>query len=249
MNNRREFLAFAFKLLCISSGSAFLANLAFSSNQEYFLRPPGADNEREFLSKCIRCGLCVKACPYDILDLATLQDSPQNGTPFFVARKDPCRLCEDIPCIRDCPTDALDHKYLEQKDGIYKTKIGIAIVDSASCVAYWGIQCDVCYRACPLIDKALKLELKRNERTAKHAFLLPVVDHEVCVGCGLCEKACITQEAAIKVLPRNFVLGKAGDNYIKGWDEKDEKRLQDVDTKKKFNNNKAKNYLNDGELL
>ncbi len=249
MNNRREFLTFAFKLLCISSGSAFLASLAFSANQEYFLRPPGADNEKEFLSKCIRCGLCVKACPYDILKLATLQDSPQNGTPFFVARKNPCRLCEDIPCIRDCPTNALDYKYLEQKDGIYKTKMGIAIIDSASCVAYWGIQCDACYRACPLIDQALKLELKRNERTAKHALLLPVVDYEICVGCGICEKACITQKAAIKVLPRNFVLGKAGDNYIKGWDEKDEKRLQDVDTKKKFDNGKAKNYLNNGELL
>lgn len=249
MSSRREFLAFSFKLLCIGSGSAFLASLAISSVQGYFLRPPGADDEKRFLSKCIRCGLCVKACPYDILKLATLQEKPANGTPYFIARENPCRLCEDIPCIRDCPTDALNHKYLEQKDGIYKTKMGIAIIDSASCVAYWGIQCDACYRACPLIDKALKLESKRNDRTAKHAFLLPVVDHEVCVGCGFCEKVCITQKPAIKILPREFVLGEAGNNYIKGWDEKDEKRLQDVNTEKKFDKNKAKDYLNDGELL
>lgn len=226
-----------------------MASLALNAKDRYYLRPPGADNEERFLSKCIRCGLCVNACPYDTLKLASLLDAPQNGTPFFEARKIPCYLCEDIPCIRDCPTDALDKKYLEKKDGIFEVKIGIAIVDSTSCVAYWGIQCDACYRACPLIDKALKLEFKRNERTAKHAFLLPVVDHEVCVGCGLCELACITQEPAIKVLPRKFVLGKAGSHYIKGWDKEDEKRLNEDDTKNKTKQNRAQDYLNNEEML
>ena len=55
--------------------------------------------------------------------------------------------------------------------------------------AQTGEEIDACYRACPLIDKALKIETKRNERTAKHAFLLPVVDHEYCVGCAMARGA------------------------------------------------------------
>ena len=49
--------------------------------------------------------------------------------------------------------------------------MGIAVVDNQSCIAFWGIQCDACYRACPLMDEAITLEYGRNERTGKHAFL------------------------------------------------------------------------------
>lgn len=87
MKGRREFFVSAFKAACLCTGGGFLANLALKADDNYALRPPGAENEARFLSKCIRCGLCVKACPYDTLKLASLLDSPKNGTPFLRQEK------------------------------------------------------------------------------------------------------------------------------------------------------------------
>lgn len=203
------------------------------------LRPPGASkNDSEFVASCIKCGLCVEACPYYTLKLATPSENTALGTPFFEPRKVPCYMCRDIPCARACPTNALDLKRLtkagsKESADINHASMGVAIVDSKHCVAYAGIQCDACYRACPLMDKAIKLEYKRNERTGKHGFLLPVVDSDYCTGCGMCEKACVTELPTIIVLPRAVALGKMGTNYIKGWDSLDENRLFELKNKPK----------------
>ncbi|EPW5965141.1 ferredoxin-type protein NapG, partial [Campylobacter coli] len=53
---------------------------------------------------------------------------------------------------------------------------------------------------------------------------------------------------AIRVLPREYVLGKAGSHYVKGWDQEDEDRIKDADTSKYFDAKKATNYLNEGEF-
>ena len=61
-------------------------------------------------------------------------------------------MCTDIPCVPVCPTNALDIKSVKNKDNkldISKAKMGVAVIDSSSCIAYWGIQCDACYRVCP----------------------------------------------------------------------------------------------------
>ena len=71
------------------------------------LRPPGALDEPDFLAACIRCGLCVRDCPYDTLSLADLGEGAATGTPFFTARQIPCEMCDDIPCVKACPTEAI----------------------------------------------------------------------------------------------------------------------------------------------
>ena len=62
--------------------------------------PPGAT--AHFTDLCVKCGLCVKACPFGTLKLAGIGDPAPAGTPYFVPRDVPCEMCEDIPCVRVC---------------------------------------------------------------------------------------------------------------------------------------------------
>ena len=182
------------------------------------LRPPGAIAETEFLAACVRCGLCVRDCPYDTLKLAELGSGPAAGSPYFVARKVPCYLCDDIPCVAACPTGALDKSLTKIDDA----RMGVAVIVSRdTCLNLQGLRCDVCYRECPLIDKAITLQLSHNARTQKHAIFEPVVHADACTGCGICEQKCVLEEAAIKVIPLSIAGGKQDAHYRRGWVEKE----------------------------
>lgn len=252
--DRRKFLlstarAIGLAVLGGLTWSAYLSEIKASS---LILRPPAALDEDDFLAACIKCGLCVEACPFDTLMLAKPGDNLPLGTPYFIPRDIPCYMCVDIPCVPICPTDALDEKKVRNSEGefeIRQMEMGVAVVDDKSCIAFWGIQCDACYRACPLLGEAIDIVYEKNERTGKHAFMKPVVDTDICTGCGLCEKACVTEKPAIFVLPKEVALGKAGDHYIKGWDEEDEQRVKNatINTiKTDINKKKAIDSLNSG---
>ncbi|MEF1288706.1 ferredoxin-type protein NapG [Vibrio sp. M260118] len=180
------------------------------------VRPPGALPKGEFEAACTRCGLCVQACPYDTLKLATLLSSVESGTPYFNARQIPCEMCEDIPCVPACPTGALDPNLTNIDDARMGTAV---LIDHESCLNWRGLRCDVCYRVCPLIDEAITLENVRNERTGYHAKLIPTVHSDKCTGCGKCEQACVTEIAAIKIIPTELAKGKMGAHYQLGWEE------------------------------
>ncbi|NVJ52232.1 MAG: ferredoxin-type protein NapG [Campylobacteraceae bacterium] len=250
-DRRRFFLniarAFGLATLGALTWSAYVDEVTAS---ELTLRPPAALDEEDFLKTCIKCGMCVEACPYDTLKLAKPGDNKPLGTPYFTPRDIPCYMCPDIPCVPVCPTDALDITKVSKNNklDINMADMGVAVVDSKNCIAFWGIQCDACYRACPILGEAITIEYTKNERTGKHAFMKPVVNSDYCTGCGLCEKACVTEKASIFVLPREVALGKAGNYYIKGWDKTDEKRLEEVTsgtTKTEISERKAVDSLND----
>ncbi|MDR1708751.1 MAG: ferredoxin-type protein NapG [Candidatus Accumulibacter sp.] len=182
------------------------------------LRPPGALPEEEFLAACTRCGICVRDCPYGALRLAAPGDPAPTGTPYFVARKTPCEMCDDIPCIPNCPSGALDPNLTD----IARARMGLAaLIDHDACLNFLGLRCDVCYRVCPAIGQAITLEKQHNARSDRHAMLLPTVNAEHCTGCGKCEKACVLEEAAIRVLPVALARGKLGGHYRKSWEERE----------------------------
>lgn len=181
------------------------------------MRPPGAIEDADFLGACVRCGLCVRDCPYDTLQLARLEDPVATGTPFFTARDVPCEMCEDIPCVKACPTGALNPELQDIRDA----RMGVAVlVDQENCLNFLGLRCDVCHRVCPLIDEAITIERQHNARSGMHARMLPTVHADACTGCGKCEYACVLPEAAIKVLPERLARGAGGEHYRFGWEEK-----------------------------
>ncbi|MDT7838702.1 ferredoxin-type protein NapG [Aquabacterium sp. OR-4] len=202
----------------MAGGAALLARPALARPAQA-LRPPGALAEHDFLGACVRCGLCVRDCPPQNLRLSTgdrgVAVDVAIGTPFFVARDIPCEMCESLPCVKACPTGALDPALTD----ITRAKMGVAVlIDQENCLNFLGLRCDVCYRVCPVIDQAITLDKISNPRSDRHAMLLPTVHAEACTGCGMCEKSCVLEQAAIKVLPMAIARGAPGRHYRKGWD-------------------------------
>lgn len=176
------------------------------------LRPPGALAEADFAAACIKCGQCVQACPYDTLRLARAEDGAPIGTPYFVPREVPCYMCTDYPCVPVCPTGALDPKF----GNIADARMGLAVIDAESCLSWQGLRCEVCFRVCPVKDSAITIQ-NHPRQLSRHAMFIPIVHSQACTGCGMCEEACPTEEAAIRVLNPKLVQGRMGDHYRLGW--------------------------------
>lgn len=140
------------------------------------LRPPGAlTAEADFLQACIRCQRCYDSCPSGAIRLGRPGDPVQLGTPFIVAADQACTLC--LECTHVCPSGAL--LPIEE---LKTVAMGTAVVDERTCVSHNRTgACGACHTVCPLRGKAIVQGL----------YNAPEVDEDVCVGCGLCEQACI----------------------------------------------------------
>ena len=167
-------------------------NVGPRSRPAALLRPPGALPELDFLSRCTRCGLCMKACPSN-----GLQPAWSNGwiedifSPVLIARRGPCEP-DCNACGRVCPTHALAPLTLPQKQW---AKMGTAEVQESRCLAFAENRaCVVCQEVCPF--GAIDLV-----RLTNVAVAVPQVDPKRCFGCGYCEKSCPTPHPAIITKP------------------------------------------------
>jgi len=165
-----------------------------TGRRKNLLRPPGAKPEEEFLKDCIACGQCANVCPNKCITLSGLEAGIENlGTPKIDARAQACVLC--MACTQVCPTQALE-KLEPTEEGIRAVKMGLAIVSEDLCYSFSGRTCGVCYRACPLPGKAMTLGM----------FEQPHIHADHCIGCGLCEQACVQMPQAIRIVPQATLL-------------------------------------------
>ncbi len=157
------------------------------------IRPPGSVPESQFSAKCVGCDNCIKSCPTNTIQPCGLSDGFTRWyTPKVVPRiggcEEKCHLCGQV-----CPTGAIRTLPWEEKRFV---KIGTASIKKHKCLPWeQHKECLVCDEVCPY-----------NAITSKHLmtpygrFKVPVVDEDLCLGCGLCEHHCpIEGEAAIVV--------------------------------------------------
>jgi len=175
------------------------------SRNERLLRPPGALDEPEFLSRCIRCGECMKVCPNNALQ-PTLVEAGLEGlwTPTLVPRigycEPSCVLCSEV-----CPTGAIWQISPKEKGWVVGVgsaqnqpiRLGLAFYDRGRCLPWaMATDCIVCEEWCPVSPKAIYVEEAEVVDSAGKAKTLkqPRVDPSRCVGCGACEYACPLQD-------------------------------------------------------
>jgi len=206
--SRRRFLVELFAGAVTTTGVLSLSRwMAAGAASEAVpcLRPPGALAEHDFLATCIRCGRCADACPNRCItaftesagrELAMRPGRGQRGTPVIFPRRQACMLCNGAPggellCTAACPTGALQLTHKGVESVLENVKMGTAVVDENLCYSHNDSSCGVCVRACPLEGIALRAGLRE----------VPIIDPDACVGCGLCERACIRYPQAIRVVP------------------------------------------------
>ncbi|MCC7074610.1 MAG: 4Fe-4S binding protein [Deltaproteobacteria bacterium] len=180
--SRRAFLASA------GAGLALAPMAALSSAPRNpdtgVVRPPGVLDEDAFTDQCIRCAMCVQACPTQTLQLTHLEAGfTAFWTPAITPAVGGC-VPECNACSVACPTDAIPD-FAKDERSKWATKMGTAVLEKGRCISHTeDTPCAKCLDICPTKAFVVESEGARTPRRPE------AVDYVRCVGCGLCELEC-----------------------------------------------------------
>ncbi len=187
----------------VTAAVLFSTGVARAVKHPGLIRPPGAQDEGRFLSRCLRCGECMKACPTAGLQ-PTLGEAGLEGlwTPVLRSRLGYCDYACHA-CGQVCPSGAIPALTLPEKR---RRVIGVAVIDKDRCLPWAsGTPCVVCEEMCPVPEKAIELGGRRlitRANGSQDYLSRPRVIAARCIGCGICEYKCpLEGSSAIVVVP------------------------------------------------
>jgi len=130
--------------------------------------PPALTAEMAEGNPCVDCAApCIPACEPGIVRLHP-EGHALAGLPYLTFHDAGCTFCAD--CIDACP--------LDRAAAPPPTRLGLAVLEQSTCMAWNGVICMSCQQACT--DEAILLD---------HRFR-PGIDLERCTGCGACVSVC-----------------------------------------------------------
>ena len=144
--------------------------------RETALVPPGAESVKRFYDRCTGCQLCVSNCPNGVLKTSTDLEhllQPRMSYADGYCRPE-CNICGSV-----CPAGAIEPLAKFEK---LTVSWGVAHVYHKDCLQRQGVDCGNCVRHCPV--GAIRMVTNRAGRQ------VPVVNEEICIGCGACENLC-----------------------------------------------------------
>jgi len=141
------------------------------SRDRQAIRPPWSLPENHFVDHCTRFMECARACPENLITVGS------GGFPEVSFADAVCTFCD--ACADVCPTGAIlgrdDPKRAERAPWRLELKI------AASCISANNVVCMVCKEYCDA--GAIRFP-------TLHATGKPMVDDELCTGCGACIAPC-----------------------------------------------------------
>ncbi len=141
-----------------------------TDKEELIVRPPYSLEESLFHSECVACEskACSASCEEEIILIRA------DGTPMLNFSKKGCTFCE--ACAEACELNVLSIENTHTSEKVNAR----FIISIEACVAHNDVICFSCKEPC--IDDAILF----------NGLFNPVIDMNICTGCGFCQSRCPT---------------------------------------------------------